>query len=59
MTGVMSDARRNGIQAYKGHSKYVRGKKIKLDIPQPDPEPQTEIDLTTPEEPGRSEPAGE
>ena len=55
----MSDARRNGIQAYKGHSKYVRGKKIKLDIPQPDPEPQTEIDLTTPEEPGRSEPAGE
>ena len=56
MTGVMSDARRNGIQAYKGHSKYIRGKKIKVDIPQP--EPQQELDLT-PEEPNRSEPAGE
>ena len=33
----MSDARRNGIQAYKGHSRYIRGKKIKVDIPQPEP----------------------
>lgn len=50
----MSDARRHGIQAYKGHSKYVRGKKIKIDIPQP--EPSQELDLT-PEEPVRQEPA--
>ena len=52
----MSDARRHGIQAYKGHSKYVRGKKIKIDIPQPEPSQELEL---APEEPNRSEPAGE
>ena len=34
VTGVMSDARGNGgIQAYKGHSTYQRGRKIRIDIP--------------------------
>ena len=34
----MSDARRGGIQANKGHSKYIRGKKIKVEVPQPEPD---------------------
>jgi len=39
VTGVMSDARaRGGIQAYKKHSTYLRGKKIRIDIPQSMPE---------------------
>ena len=50
VTGVMSDARRQGIQAYKGHSKYVRGRKIKVDIPQAEPSQELEL---TPEEPAR------
>lgn len=34
VTGILSDARGNGgIQAYKGHSQYVRGKKIRIDVP--------------------------
>lgn len=37
VSGVMSDARgRGGIQAYKGHSQYVRGRKIRIDIPKQD-----------------------
>ena len=31
----MGDARRGGIQAYQGHSSYVRGRKIRIDIPEP------------------------
>ena len=39
VTGVMSDARGNGgIQAYKGHSQYMRGRKIRIDVPQSQPE---------------------
>ena len=54
----MSDARRHGIQAYKGHSKYVRGKKIKVDIPQPEPSQELELsqEISPPEEPVRSGP---
>ena len=48
----MSDARRNGIQAYKGHSKYIRGKKIKVEVPQP--ELKDELVLT-PEDPPRED----
>lgn len=34
VTGVMSDAGgKGGIQAYKGHSQYVRGRKIRIDVP--------------------------
>jgi len=41
----MSDARgRAGIQAYKGHSTYLRGKKIRIDMLQMDPE-QPELEL--------------
>lgn len=41
----MSDARANGgIQAYKGHSTYVRGRKIRIDVPQP-PEETPDLDL--------------
>lgn len=37
VSGIMSDARGNGgIQAYKGHSKYVRGRKIRIDVPHED-----------------------
>mmetsp|Transcript_39484 Transcript_39484/g.51691 ORF Transcript_39484/g.51691 Transcript_39484/m.51691 type:complete len:100 (+) Transcript_39484:1096-1395(+) len=45
VTGVMSDARgHGGIQAYKGHSTYIRGKKIRIDVPQLEPE-QPELEL--------------
>lgn len=41
----MSDARANGgIQAYAGHSKYVRGRKMRIDVPAPVPV-QPELDL--------------
>ena len=47
VTGVMSDARgRGGIQAYGAHSTYIRGKKIRIDVPQAEPE-QPELDLDT------------
>lgn len=51
----MSDARGNGgIQAYKGHSTYVRGRKIRIDIPQTQPE-QPELELTPDAEPTLNE----
>jgi len=44
----MSDAQgRGGIQAYKGHSTYLRGKKIRIDVPLTDPE-QPELELEGP-----------
>lgn len=48
VTGVLSDASGNeGIQAYKGHSKYVRGRKIRIDLPQPQAaEGTTELEIT-------------
>ena len=52
----MSDARgRGGIQAYGGHSTYIRGKKIRIDVPQAEPEqPELELaDNTTPAAPER------
>lgn len=53
VTGIMSDARgAGGIQAYKGHSQYVRGKKIRIDVPQPEAQPELELnDDVTPAEP--------
>ena len=41
----MSDARTNGgIQAYAGHSQYVRGRKMRIDVPAPVPK-QPELEL--------------
>ena len=38
VTGIFSDARAGaGIQAYRGHSQYVRGRKIRIEVPQPEP----------------------
>ena len=37
VTGIMSDARKGGRQAYRGHSQYLRGRKIRIDIPEPQP----------------------
>lgn len=46
VTRVMSDARgQGGIQAYQGHSTYVRGRKIRIDVPQPEVA-QPELELT-------------
>ena len=45
-TGVMSDARKGGRQAYRGHSQYLRGRKIRIDIPEPQPV-EEELDFTT------------
>lgn len=50
VTGILSDARGNGgIQAYKGHSQYVRGRKIRIDVPLPEIE-QPELELKDEEE---------
>lgn len=53
VSGVMSDARSNGgIQAYGGHSQYVRGRKIRIDVAAPEPVPaELELDggAATPE----------
>ena len=46
MTGVMSDARgAGGIQAYKGHSQYVRGRKIRIDIVKQESSDKPELEL--------------
>ena len=53
---VMSSARGNGgIQAYQSHSKYMRGRKIRIDVPKQEVQ-QQELELTdengeTPEPP--------
>lgn len=46
----MSDAQGgSGIQAYKGHSTYLRGKKIRIDVPQQEPEqPELELEFQAP-----------
>jgi len=45
VTGVMSEARsQGGIQAYGGHSQYVRGRKIRVDVPATEPVP-AELEL--------------
>lgn len=47
----MGDARRGGIQAYQGHSSYVRGRKIRIDIPEPQiVQPELELADGTPGE---------
>ena len=44
VTGVFSDAGgRGGIQAYKGHSQYVRGRTIRIEVPEKTP--SAELDL--------------
>lgn len=41
----MSEARTGGTQAYAGHSQYVRGRKIRIDIPAPEPiQPELQLD---------------
>ena len=45
VTGLISDARSKGIQAYKGHSRYMRGRKIKINYTEPQHVP-TELELT-------------
>lgn len=57
MTGVLSDARaKGGIQAYKGHSQYVRGRKIRIEVPQVEEEatPNPELELNTEEGEGET-----
>ena len=54
VTGVMSDARKGGRQAYRGHSQYLRGRKIRIDIPEPQPVKE-ELDFT-PDGEGQLEP---
>ena len=49
VTGVMSDARKGGRQAYRGHSQYLRGRKIRIDIPEPQPV-EEELELTPDDE---------
>ena len=44
VSGIMSRARSGGIQAYEGHSQYVRGRKLRIDIPEPE-QPQPELEL--------------
>jgi len=40
----MSDARgRGGIQAYQRHSTYVRGRKIRIDVPHEIAQPELEL----------------
>ena len=48
VTGIFSDAGGGaGIQAYRGHSQYVRGKKIRIEVPQQEPEQaQPELEFT-------------
>ena len=57
VTGVMSSARGGGgIQAYQGHSKYVRGRKIRIDVPKQDVT-QTDLEINnegTPDENGEN-----
>ena len=36
VSGIMSRARQGGIQAYEGHSQYVRGRKVRIDVPDPE-----------------------
>ena len=54
-SGIMSDARSGGgIQAYQGHSTYLRGRKIRIDIPEPavqQPELELGEDATPAEKP--------
>ena len=52
----MSDAGgKGGIQAYKGHSQYIRGRKIRIDLPRQqettEGEAQTELELTPDDQP--------
>ena len=44
VSGIMSRARSGGIQAYEGHSQYVRGRKLRIDIPEPE-QAQPELEL--------------
>lgn len=47
----MSSAKQGGgIQAYQGHSKYVRGRKIRIDVPQQDVT-QQDLEITDNAEP--------
>ena len=55
VSGIMSRARSGGIQAYEGHSQYVRGRKLRIDIPEPE-QAQPELELEESKEPLR--PAG-
>lgn len=46
VTGIMSEAKAGqGVQAYKDHSKYMRGRKVRIDLPDaPTPEaPELEL----------------
>ena len=46
VTGVMSDARgQGGIQAYKGHSQYVRGRKIRIDVQKQESADKAELEF--------------
>ena len=56
----MSAARdQDGIQAYKGHSQYMRGRKIRIDVPQPEIEqPELDLELKENETEEGSTPAG-
>ena len=49
VSGIMSRARSGGIQAYEGHSQYVRGRKLRIDIPEPE-QVQPELELEENEE---------
>ena len=45
VSGIMSRARQGGIQAYEGHSQYIRGRKVRIDVPEPAIEqPELELD---------------
>ena len=44
VSGIMSRARMGGIQAYEGHSQYIRGRKVQIDVPEPAIE-QPELEL--------------
>ena len=58
VSSVISDSRGGGgIQVYKGHSQYVRGRKIRIDVPQPEGE-QPNLELApedAPQENGEGE----
>ena len=43
----MSSAKQGGgIQAYQGHSKYIRGRKIRIDVPQSEDVTQKDLEIT-------------
>ena len=40
VSGIMSSARQGGIQAYEGHSQYVRGRKVRICLLYTSPSPR-------------------